>query len=126
MADVHREHRRRVSARLLHHPPAGTAAAVQLSTAPAGYRTVRRADHLLDDAGRDAADARASPLRPGDQLRTGERRGGVCRGLPGDGPGATGAGAQMSVAVWAGVAVIGGFGAIARFMIDRAVARRVA
>ncbi|MCV7228418.1 fluoride efflux transporter CrcB [Mycolicibacterium komossense] len=32
----------------------------------------------------------------------------------------------MNVAVWAGVAVVGGFGAIARFMVDRAVARRVA
>jgi CrcB protein len=32
----------------------------------------------------------------------------------------------MNVAIWAGVAVIGGFGAMARFMLDRAVARRVA
>lgn len=32
----------------------------------------------------------------------------------------------MNVAVWVGVAVIGGFGAVARFMLDRAVARRVA
>ena len=29
----------------------------------------------------------------------------------------------MSVAVWAGVFVIGGFGAVARFVVDRAVAR---
>jgi fluoride exporter len=32
----------------------------------------------------------------------------------------------VNVVVWAGVAVIGGFGAVARFMVDRAVARRVA
>lgn len=32
----------------------------------------------------------------------------------------------MSAALWAGVLVIGGLGAIARFMVDRAVARRAA
>jgi CrcB protein len=31
----------------------------------------------------------------------------------------------MTVLVWAGVAVIGGFGSMARFMVDRSVARRV-
>ena len=32
----------------------------------------------------------------------------------------------MSVAIWAGVMVIGGLGSVARFMVDRAVARRTA
>ena len=32
----------------------------------------------------------------------------------------------MNVAVWVGVVVIGGLGAVARFMVDRAVARRAA
>jgi CrcB protein len=32
----------------------------------------------------------------------------------------------MSVWVWAGVMVIGGFGSVARFLLDRAVSRRVA
>lgn len=32
----------------------------------------------------------------------------------------------MNVALWFGVAVIGGLGSMARFMVDRAVARRVA
>ena len=32
----------------------------------------------------------------------------------------------MNVAGWAGVFVIGGFGAVARFVVDRAVARRTA
>ena len=32
----------------------------------------------------------------------------------------------MTVAVWAGVFVIGGLGSVARFMVDRAVARRAA
>ncbi len=32
----------------------------------------------------------------------------------------------MNVAVWAGVLVIGGLGSVARFMVDRAVARRAA
>ena len=32
----------------------------------------------------------------------------------------------MNVAVWAGVLVIGGVGSVARFMVDRAVARRAA
>ena len=30
----------------------------------------------------------------------------------------------MNIAVWAGVMVIGGLGSVARFMVDRAVARR--
>jgi CrcB protein len=32
----------------------------------------------------------------------------------------------MNVVVWAGVAIVGGMGAICRFLLDRAVARRVA
>lgn len=32
----------------------------------------------------------------------------------------------MTVAIWAGVMVIGGLGSVARFMVDRAVARRAA
>ena len=32
----------------------------------------------------------------------------------------------MSVLVWVGVVMIGGLGSVARFMVDRAVARRVA
>lgn len=32
----------------------------------------------------------------------------------------------MSVAIWAAVMVIGGLGSVARFMVDRAVARRAA
>ena len=32
----------------------------------------------------------------------------------------------MSAAVWAGVAVIGGLGSVARYLVDRKVARRVA
>ena len=32
----------------------------------------------------------------------------------------------MNVAVWAGVFLIGGLGSVARFMVDRAVARRAA
>jgi CrcB protein len=32
----------------------------------------------------------------------------------------------MNAAVWAGVLVIGGLGSVARFMVDRAVARRAA
>jgi fluoride exporter len=31
----------------------------------------------------------------------------------------------VNVVVWGGVAALGGFGAMARFMVDRAVARRV-
>lgn len=36
------------------------------------------------------------------------------------------AGAVTTVAVWAGVALIGGVGSVLRFVIDRAVARRAA
>jgi fluoride exporter len=35
-------------------------------------------------------------------------------------------GAPVSVAVWAGVAVLGGIGAVLRFMVDSAVTRRLA
>lgn len=36
------------------------------------------------------------------------------------------AGAVTTAAVWAGVALIGGIGSVLRFVVDRAVARRVA
>ncbi|OJZ75227.1 camphor resistance protein CrcB [Mycobacterium paraffinicum] len=36
------------------------------------------------------------------------------------------AGAVTTVAVWVGVALIGGIGSVLRFVVDRAVARRVA
>ncbi|WP_374022396.1 fluoride efflux transporter CrcB [Mycobacterium sp. HNNTM2301] len=36
------------------------------------------------------------------------------------------AGAGTTVAVWVGVALIGGIGSVLRFVVDRAVARRVA
>ena len=32
----------------------------------------------------------------------------------------------MNIAIWAGVMLIGGLGSVARFMVDRAVARRAA
>ena len=32
----------------------------------------------------------------------------------------------MTIAVWAGVVLLGGAGAVLRFLLDRAVARRVA
>jgi CrcB protein len=32
----------------------------------------------------------------------------------------------MNIAVWAGVALIGGLGSVARFVVDRSMARRVA
>lgn len=34
--------------------------------------------------------------------------------------------AAATVAVWVGVALIGGIGSVSRFLVDRAVARRVA
>ena len=58
MADVHRQHRRRIPGGLLHHPAAGAIAVVELSAPTARHRILRRADHLLDHAGRDAEDDR--------------------------------------------------------------------
>ena len=55
VGDVHRQHRRRVRARLLHDAPAGAPAAVGLPPAVARHRVLRRADDVLDDAGRAAA-----------------------------------------------------------------------
>ena len=82
VADVRGQHRRGLPARLLQHAPAGTASAVELPPPAAGHRVVRRPDDLLDDAGRDAAHAGASPLRPGHQLHRGEFDRRVRRGAP--------------------------------------------
>src|SRR5258708_9090365 len=127
MADVHRQHRGRLPGGLLHHPAAGAPAVVELSPPAARHRIVRRPHDFLDDAGRDAEDDRTRPLGPGRRLHRRQHRGGIAGGAPGHGPGTTGAAARMTTAaVWVGVMLIGGIGSVARFVVDRAVARRMA
>ena len=112
---------------LLHHPAARTVAGVELSAPAAGHRTVRWPDHVLDDAGRDSSRCSsttttawpsATPPRSiaagllALYLATALVRRVRIR--------------AMTVAVWAGVVVIGGVGAVLRFLVDRTVSGRVA
>src|ERR1700758_4552254 len=126
VANLRSKHRRRFSGRLLHNPVARTVAAVELSPSATGHRAVRRVDDVLHDASRDAQNARASSLRLGGRLHRGQHRGRAGRGLSGHRAGAPCAGAVVTFAVWAGVVLLGGAGAVLRFLVDRSVARRVA
>src|SRR3984957_397579 len=129
LADVHRQHRRRLSGRLLHHPAAGATAVVELSASGAGHRIVRRINDFLHDAGRDAEDARTRPLDTRGGLHRHQHRAGVAASGPGHRFGAPGADSLMTattVLVWTGVVLIGGIGSVLRFLMDRTITRRVA
>src|SRR4051812_31155967 len=112
VGDLRRQRHRRRAARLPRHPPAGAPAALGLPPPAAGHGLLRRADHLLDDAGRAAAHAH----RPGDRLREREPRRRARRRVRRDPPGAM---------VWVAVALLGGAGALGRFLLDAAVSERV-
>src|SRR3984957_5245228 len=124
LADVHREHRRRIPGGLLHHAVAGAVAVVELSPASARDRTVRWSDDFLDHAGRDAEDDRTSLLRPGGWIHRRQHHAGLSGGLSGYRRGPPSTGALMLL--WVGVLIAGGFGAVLRFLVDGAVARRAA
>ena len=85
------------------------------------HRLLRRADDVLGAAARAAADARRRALRARRGLRGRERRRRARGGHARDE-----GGARMSAALWLAVGVLGGLGAIARFLVDGAVSRRVA
>src|SRR4029078_7893224 len=68
----------------------------------------------------------APPLRPSGRLHRRQHRRGTARGLHRLRPGTARAGAPMIVEIWTGVALIGGVGAVLRFLVDRAVSKRVA
>src|SRR6185312_2779718 len=55
-----------------------------------------------------------------------QRRGGLAGGASGHGFDSPGTGPLMTALVWTGVMAIGGFGSVARFLVDRTVARRMA
>ena len=114
------------AARLLRDAPAGAPAAVGLPAAAARHRPLRRADDLLDHAGRAAADARRRPGGARRRLRRRERRRRASLAVAAaDQPRAPRAGDGMSLLVVLGV----GAGrrarrASARFLLDGAVAGR--
>ena len=85
-------------------------------------------DHLFHHAGRDGADARTRALPAGVELHRGEHRGRVwLRSDVAISAAAARSGTPMStVVVWCGVGVLGGIGAILRFLVDGAVSRRAA
>src|SRR5690242_16026768 len=114
MADLHRQHRRRIPVGLLHDPAARAAARVELPAASARHRGVRGPYHVLDDAGRNRQNARATSLWPRGLLHRGEPRGGAAGPLSRNRAGATRPGPRVTVAVWAGVVLIGGLGAVLR------------
>src|SRR3984885_11369520 len=123
LADVHGQHRRCLPGGLFHDAVTGAVAAVELPPAPAWNRVVWRSDHLLDHAGRDAQDDRASPLRSGGRIHLRQYRFRVPCGVSRHCPGSSGAGAVM---IWLGVVLAGGVGAVLRVLGDRAVAPRAA
>src|SRR4051812_24208954 len=112
VGDVRGQRRGRGVAGLPHHPPAGAPPAVHLQTPAPRDRLLRRADDVLHDAARASDHAR----RPGRGLREREPRRGVRRRLRHQPPGAM---------VWVGVALLGGAGALLRFLLDAAVSERV-
>src|SRR5205807_4779474 len=123
VADVHGEHRRRLPSGLLHHPVAGTVAVVELPAAVARDRAVRRVDHLLHHASRDAGHDRTPSLRPSRWLHRRQHHVGIAGSAPGHRRRTPGPGALMLV--WLGVLIAGGVGSVLRFVVDGAVARRL-
>src|SRR5699024_7500225 len=92
----------------------------------ARHRRVRRAHHILNDAGRDRAHAPPASLRDGRRVRARQRRTGLCRDPSGDIARPPRPGDGMTALVWVSVALLGGMGSVARFLVDRAVSARAA
>src|SRR5947208_357710 len=124
MGDVHRKRPRGGAARLLRLATAGAPAALRVPPAVPRHGPVRGADDVLDHAGRAVADARPRAHRPRGQLRGGEPRRGVRGGVRGDEAHAPGADRVSGVLLWAAVGALGGAGAVARLVLDAAVAAR--
>src|SRR5262249_15129636 len=114
--DLRGESRRDVRARLLRDAPAGAAAAVGVPAPVPRDRVLRRADDVLDRAGRAAGHA----ARPRRGVRAGERARRLRPGRAGDEPGA----GRVNIAVILGVGALGGVGAIARLLLDGFVSSR--
>src|SRR6202000_416473 len=77
--------------------------------------------HVLHHGSGDLEDAQRSRVRACRRVRRRQHRGGLRGAPPGDRDGQEGAGAAMSVLVWAGVVVIGGAGSVLRFYVDAIV-----
>src|SRR4029077_5464085 len=122
--DVCDQRQRLLRARIPGHALAGASAAVDLPPATAGHGALRRLHDVLDDADRDLADDRSQSLRTRGRLYAGEHRRGLPRDLDRHGAGPAGAVARVSAQVWAGVALLGGVGATARFLLDSSIGAR--
>src|SRR4051812_39417978 len=126
VGDAARQRRGRVPAGLPRHAATGAPAAVGLPPALRRHRRLRRPDHVLDDAGRAAPDARRGAGRTRRGLRGGQRRGGIRRRRGGHEPRPPGAADGMSAVVLLAAGVLGGLGAAGRFLLDGAVSARTA
>src|SRR4051794_22228980 len=124
LGHVRRQPHGGVPAGLLRHAPAGAPAAVGLPPAAAGHRVLRRVHDVLDDAARAAADARRPPLRPGRRLHRGVAGARLRRRASRHRDGAPRKDGRVSALTWVGVAVLGGAGAIGRFLFDWLVSSR--
>ena len=124
VGDLRRQRRGRAAARLLRHPSHRAAAAVGLPAAVPRHRPLRRADDVLDDAARAAADARPRPRRRGARLRRSEHRRRRRRGAAGLELRPPRRGDPVSPPVLVGVALLGGAGAVLRLLLDGAVSAR--
>ena len=115
------QHPRLVPARLFRHTPAGAPAPVGLSPAAARNRVLWRLHHVLDDAGRAADDARRPSLRACGRVRRIERDPGVWQRSSRNAVRPPGEDDRVSLLVWIAVGVLGGIGALGRFVVDGVV-----
>src|SRR4051794_37411695 len=112
VGDLRRQRRRRRAAGLGDHAPRRASAALAADPAVPRHRVLRRADDVLDAAGRAAAHAG----RPGGRVRRGHARRGSRGGRAGHRAGAP--------VIWVAVALLGGAGAVGRLLVDGAGSAR--
>src|SRR5581483_10404428 len=120
VGDVRRERRGDRAPRLVRDAAPGAAAALDLSSAAARHWPLWSAHHLLDAADRAHSARTSRPRRARGALRPRQPPRRSRDDVPRDPPRAK---SEASVTLWAwvGLALVGGAGAVARFLIDGAV-----